>query len=316
MKIKSIPWDGKAITKPGIYSNIPLDAYHSATICDGHSVSSSMLRTIDAKSPAHMYARWAGNPDRVEDDDKNHFTLGRALHHLVLGERFFANLFCEQPDAYPDQKTGELKKWTYAAGYCKEWRLARKKEGRSILTPDQIRRLKGMAIELGANPIVRAGALNGLIERSIFFKDKDTGLWIKVRPDSIPGDSGDFVDLKTTTSVVWTDLVRTIGDYGYHMQGALIRRAAREVLKIERPTFALVFQESEVPHCTRVVTVKDAELDRGDRQNEVAIRTFAACLKAKRWPGPGGDREDAEYIELSEYMQKRIDDRLQYELPQ
>lgn len=312
MKVKSIEWDGRAITKPGCYSKIPLETYHSAAICDGPSVSSSGLRVLFAESPAHFYQGWPGNPNREEPEDKKHFIVGRAAHHLFLGEPYFAKLFCVQPESYPDKKTGELKKWTYAAAFCKEWAEQRKKEGRLPLTNGDVETIKGMAASLGRHPLVRAGALNGLIERSIFWKDKETGIWLKARPDAIPGDSGDFVDLKTTArKVLWHEIVRELGERMYHQQGALICRAAREVLGIDKPTFTLVFVEKQPPHCVRVVTVKEHELERGDKQNRMALDLMAKCLKDKKWPGPG-DREDAQQIELSERQRDLIDTRLKY----
>ena len=312
MKIESVKWNGKPITKPGLYSNISLEAYHSAKICDGPSVSSSGLRRIFNESPAHFYAEWPGNPDYLDQEDKAHFVLGRAIHHLMLGEPFFAKLFCVQTIEYPDEKTGVLKKWTYAAGYCKEWREARNKEGKAILTEENVQQIKGMAGSLSTHPIIKQGALNGMIERSIFWKDKDTGIWLKSRPDSIPETSVDFVDLKTTTSVQWYDLQRAIADCSYHQQGALVRSAAREILKVANPTFTLVFVEKKNPFCPRIVTLKDNDLDRGEKANRAALDTMAKCLKAKHWPGPGGDREDAVGIELPEWSQKQIDAKIEF----
>lgn len=315
MPIKSIEWDGKKITKPGIYSKIPLEIYHSQQLFDGPSVSSSGLRKLFYESPAHFYDAWSGNPDRAEPEDKAHFVLGRAVHHLVLGEPFFAKLFCSQPPQYADAKTGELKTWNYTAKVCKEWREMRLKEGRIPLTPTQIEQIKGMAISLSKHPLVKAGILRGSIERSIFFRDKDTGIWVKVRPDAIPGDSEDFADLKTIgRPVVWENCVREIGDRGYHMQGALIRQAAREVLGIKRPTFTDVLVESKRPHCVRVVSIKDGSLDLGEKQNRWALDLMARCLKDKKWPGPGGEQEDAGHIELSERASTLIEDRLKYSL--
>lgn len=312
MPFKTVAWNGKPISKAGIYSKIGLDTYHRGDICDGPSISSSGLRTLFAKSPAHFYSEWPGNPDHVEREDKKHFILGRAAHHLFLGEDYFSNLFAAQPPEYPDAKTGELKKWTYAAAYCKDWRSARETEGKSILTPDMIESIRGMAEALSRHPIIKAGALNGLIERSMFFKDKDTGLWVKTRPDAIPTSSVDFVDLKTTTSVLWRDLQSAIAENGYAQQGALVRRAAREVLGISTPTFSLVFVEKTAPYCVRVVTLKDGDLDRGEKQNRECLDVIARCIKSTHWPGPGGEREDAENIELPEWAQKQIDDRLTY----
>lgn len=313
-QIKSIEWDGKQITKPGIYSKIPLDVYHGADICDGPSVSSSSLRKAFGESLAHFYAEWPGNPDHDEpDEEKAHFILGRAVHHLILGEPFFAKLFAVQPDEYIDDKTGEAKKWTYGAKVCVAWRNARHKEGRSILKGEDVKNIRGMAERLSHNAIIRAGALNGMIERSLFWKDKDTGLWLKSRPDAIPTHSGDYTDLKTTTSVMWYDLRKVIYDNGYFQQMALIRTAAR-ALGLPFNSATLIFIEKKKPWCERVVTLKDNVLDKGERANRWALDGIARCLKSGRWPGPGGERDDAAYIELPEWAEKSIDDKLNFEV--
>jgi len=308
--MKTLIWNGEPITRAGIYSGISLDAYHTATICDGPSLSSSGLRVFFLQSAAHFYSTWAGNPNRVEQEDKAHFIMGRAVHHLFLGEKNFAKLFCIQPEEYPDKQTGVLKKWTYQSSYCQRWRDLQHRQALSILTQKDFDNIRGMSQSLAGHPIVNAGALNGQIERSVFWKDKETGLWLKSRPDAIPTTSMDFVDLKTTTSVLWPDIQRAIAENGYAQQGALVCEGAKRVLGIDRPTFTLVFIEKKPPWCVRVVTLKDNDLDRGAKANRYAIDGIARCMKAKRWPGPGGDREDAEHIELPGWAQSQIDDKL------
>lgn len=332
--LKTIEWDFKPIKKPGLYSRVPMELYHSAKICDGPSVSSSGLRRCFSESPAHFYNQWPGNPDCIEEDDKAHFILGRAVHHLMLGEPFFAKLFAVQPSQYPEamkgadpvaiegylprfiagHKSAKLIPWSNTAYFCKAWHAVQAKAGRAILTQAMVDQIKGIAAALSLHPIVRAGALNGMIERSIFWKDKATGLWLKSRPDSIPESSVDFVDLKKTRSVQWRDLQNAIFEYGYFQQGALMRTAAREVLGITNPTFTLVFVEDKPPHCVRVVSLKDNDLDRGERANRASLDTIARCMKAKQWPGPGGERDDAVGIELPEWAQKKIDDKIEFDI--
>ena len=311
--IKTIDWNFKTITKPGLYGGVPLELYHSAKICDGASISSSGLRKLFNESPAHFYCEWVGNPKRVEVEDKSHFKIGRAVHHLMLGEPFFAKLFAVQPAEY-EADAGEMKPWNNNAGACKSWHKLRAEEGRAVLTRNDIETIRGMAEALGRHPIVRAGALNGLIERSGFFKDKATGLWVKIRPDAIPTDSGDYTDIKTTTSVLWKDMQKTIMERGYHQQFALIRTGARE-LGLPFTSATLIFVEKKPPYCPRVVTIKDNTLDLGERANRMAIDAMADCLKKNHWPGPGGDREDAQNIELAEWAEKQIEDRLKYGVP-
>lgn len=307
-----IPWTGTQIIEPGIYSNIPLSDYHKADICDGPSVSSSGLRTLFRKSPAHFYDAWPGNPDYFETPDKEEFIIGRATHHLVLGETFFARLFVGQPDEYQDQKTGEIKPWSNNSTVAKVWNAEQARLRRAILKPAMMESIRGMTRALLREPIVADGALSGEVECSIFWKDKLTGLWLKSRPDAIPTSDADFVDLKTTTSVLWPDIQNAMAKFGYHQQGALVREAAREVLGLSGATFTLIFVEKTRPHCVETVTPIDDELDRGEKQNRYALDVIARCLKSNQWPGPGGQRRDAAYIELPEWAHKQIDDKLKF----
>lgn len=305
-KSKIIEWDGTPITEPGIYKGISLELYHSAELFDGvPAVSSSSLRKISSQSPAHYWAESPYNPDRVEPEDKAHYALGRALHHLTAGEPgFFEKWFALQPATYDDENTGEVKKWNGNANVCKRWLAAN--EGRTILKEKQIDQLRGMAASLGNHPVVRQGALGGNIEHSYFWRDKETGIWCKWRPDATPVDSADFVDLKTTTDVRWHKLQRSISDFGYHQQGALGRVACRELLGREMNSFALLFIEKErPPYDCRLVQMKDDDLALGERQNRAALHTFWKCWKDKHWPGMA--ESDVEFVEINSNAKERID---------
>lgn len=293
---------GQVITKPGIYSGVPISAYHSQAICDGPSISSSGLRKIFNESPAHFYATWDGNPEREEADESAALIIGRAAHHLLLGEDDFSTTFIMRPE------TIDGAAWQGNRTACKAWLKQQAAEGRTVLKPDDIKTIRGMAKSLAAHPLIDSGILNGLVEHSMFWKCKDTGVWKKARPDCIPNDSGDFADLKTTVSVLRDDLQRTLADYAYHQQGALICEGYNILTGNKESTFTLVFAEKSPPYCVRVVTLWNDDLVRGESQNYIAANTFAKCLETGEWPGPAG--ADAEYMALPEWMQKRIDRKL------
>lgn len=315
MKVKPIKWDGYKIKKSGVYSNMPLDAYHNPDICEGPSISSSGLRKLnpDTGSPAHFYANWAGNPNRTEQEDKRHFIVGRALHHLVLGEPFFAKLFCSQPEEYEDAKTGELKKWNNNANVCRAWHEARRKEGRLALSANEVEIIRQMAHSVGNNPLTKTGIFNGYIEHSIFWRDEETGIWLKWRPDSIPTDSADFGDLKTAHSIFLKDIVSAIREHGYYQQVALGRWACREVLGAEMGEFRYLFVEKKDPWCTVDIEVEQEDIVRGERMNRACLRIFAKCLKDNRWPGPYEGSEGNMRAGLSDDAREQIDKRLRYE---
>jgi hypothetical protein len=291
--------DGQKIDRAGVW-DLTMAQYHS-DICAGPSISSSGLRTIWSQSPAHYFHTSPYNPYPSEQAERPHFSLGRAAHHLLfLGRKGFDDEFVTRPEQWSDWRTKEARLWREAA-------LA---DGKTVITDAELEAITGMARSLAAHPLVQAGILDGYVERSLIWQDAQTGAWLKSRPDCIPGSGLDVADLKTTTSVATEELRRTLGAYAYHAQGALVGMAFREVLRREMQTFSLVFVEKAPPFCVRVVTVKPDDLERGEKQIRAAAAQFAECCASGHWPGPGGDQQDAEYIDIPEYSRKSIDDRL------
>jgi PDDEXK-like domain of unknown function (DUF3799) len=282
--IKPILWDKKQITRPGFYSKIPLDVYHRPDICDGVSISSSGLRKLWTRSPAHYWVNSPYNPKRVEEEDTKAMVLGRAAHKWLLGETDFNLHFCEQPAEYPSTRGG-MKPWHRGSHYCQDWEAARKAEGRTPLSLTDIDAIVGMAEGLGRCDIVEQGALGGHIECSAFIKDEETGVWLKVRPDAVPSESGNYVDLKTTHSIFPVDIDRTVLEKGYNQQLALIRSVIRR-LDLPFADATLIFVESKPPHCVSTYHMRDEDLDLGEMQNRKALKDFAECMRTQRWPGP------------------------------
>jgi len=297
--VKTVKWQRKPITEPGIYSGVPMNVYHGADLCDGPSVSSSGLRKISSQSPAHYFCESPYNPNRIEQKETDSLTLGRAAHHLLLGEDDFNTHYVVRPDKWDSWRTDA----------SKIWRIDQESAGKTVLLTAQLETIRGMARSLASHPLIDAGILNGAIEQTIVWKCKDNGVWLKARPDAIPNDAGDFADLKTTTSVQSADLARTIAEYGYHQQAALIAAGWHALTGKDVASFSFVFVESKPPFCTRIVTLRDDDLARGERQNFVAIKTFAHCMETGEWPGPGG--ADAEYLALPSWAQARIDHQLE-----
>lgn len=292
------------IKEPGIYSGVPIELYHG-DLCEGPSISSSGLRKIANESPAHYFVDSYLNPDPPEEKKTpEHFILGRAAHHLLLGEDDFSTQFIVRPEAYAE------KPWNSNRTDCKEWLAKQAKGGRTVLLPAQIKAIRGMAKSLAETPLVKSGILNGAVEQTGVWVDKETGIYVKIRPDCIPNDSGDVCDLKTTTDVGYDELSKTIGNFGYHQQGALVGEGMQALLGRPMTSFSLCFVEKDAPWCARIVTLKDCDLDRGRKQNRVALRIFADCIDKGEWPGPG-DYSEAEFIEIPSWLQTRIDHKLE-----
>lgn len=289
-----IEWDGKPIDKPGRYSGLPIEAYHGACTV-GPGISSSGLRTIEAKSPAHYWATSYLNPDREPEETKPHFDFGKAAHTLMLGEGGFRDKFSIRPDQWDSWRTKA----------SQEWRDEQQQAGRSVLVPEDIRAIRGIAQNLERSPLIRSGILQGAVEHSLIWQDKGTGVWLKSRPDVVPAADGVLVDLKTTTDASPDAVAQTIKSFNYAMQGALAAMAMREVMNVEMTDFVLVFVEKAAPYAINTVAVDPNWIFWAGKQARRAINRFAECLKANEWPG----YEQEQTVYMPSWMEKQFEEQ-------
>lgn len=290
------------IDRDGVY-DLSMERYHGQP-CARPSISTSGLKKMwPPGSPAHFFDTSPLNPQRrEEEDDRPHFSVGRAAHHLTfLGREGFDREFVVRPEKWKDWRTDA----------SQEWRAIQRRAGLTIITQAELESIVGMARALGAHPLVRAGILDGAVERSLIFRSRETGLFYKSRPDNITMSSGDFADLKCMASVSTEALERAIGDFGYHMQGGLVAKAAERCLGVEMRSFSLVCVEKTPPYCVEVVTIDPEDIVRGRLQVEAMMRVFAQCIETGEWPGPGGGGEDAKIIRLTEWKRRAIDAHLE-----
>lgn len=316
MKIKR--WDGKKISEPGIYDGIPMDIYHG-DLCIGPSVSSSDLRTIFIQSPAHYFETSYLNTSKEDEDEEDeevqkenaNFVLGRAAHHLLLGEDDFSTQFIVRPEEAPDGRA-----WNGNNNSCKAWIAHQTDAGRTILTRKQIKVVRGMARSLAKHPLIEAGILNGHVEKSIVWRDKQSGVWLKSRPDVIPNDSGDVADLKTTAAMDY-DFDNDGSKFRYDMQAALTKWGLKETLNLEMQSFSFVPVLKKAPHCCDVLTLQGEDIIEAEKDLRISIEIFANCLKTGNWFGPSGTQSDARFFVFKPYIRERAQlrrDFLQREL--
>ncbi|SHI78856.1 PDDEXK-like protein of unknown function [Aureimonas altamirensis DSM 21988] len=299
--VKETVWNGQQIVEPGIYAGVPIETYHhDVDLLDSFGISSSGIRQVDDR-PSAYWVHSPYNPERIERDATEALNFGKAAHHLLLGESGFAQHFAVRPASIAG------KPWQGNRTECKDWMADQAKAGRTVILPSQIDDIRRMRDSLAAHPIVQAGALNGRIERSMFAKFDD--IWMKARPDVIPNDGGDFVDLKTAASVDDDSLSKTIFSSGYHVQGAVVRMVWRE-LGLPFGSFVLAFLEKSAPYEVRFFEVRAQDLDLGERQARAALQTVKECRKQGVWPGYDGFHPSVLNIDIPQWARTRTETTL------
>lgn len=270
---REIAFDGEVIAQPGIYRNVPMDVYHS-DCCDGPSISSSGLRELTPPDgcPMKFWDTSYLNPDRAEEEQKDHFSLGKAVHLLLLGEHGFRDQFVIRPKEFNDYKTNA----------AKEWRDKEIANGKTVLLPSALEQIEGMANRV-ANDRTFLDLLRGDVERTVVYQDSKTGVWVKTRPDSIPADTV-IADLKTTADASDRGCALSIRKFNYHMQLALAGRALEMVRGTAVRDHVLLFIEPKRPWAYNIKPVDIQYIELGHRQNRAALNVFAECWQSKFWP--------------------------------
>lgn len=295
MEIRTLK-DGEKITEPGAYK-MPMATYHSQC-CPGPSVSSSGLRTIAHKSPLHFWDQSELNPDAELREPSDSLILGQATHALVLGDEEFDEQFIFVPDDAPPRPTktqiaaferdGE---WSEkAAPGAKFWEeFDARADGRMLLKAEQVAKIQRMAENLAKTPEAVAALTGPLAEISMIWQDEATGIWVKSRPDMIPGNGADFSDLKTfapKTSHPKLAVQRAITDHAYADQMALAVEGCERVLGGTASDCRLIFVQTTPPYVVIPVRLDEEALYWGRVHNRHALDTMARCLESGEWPGP------------------------------
>jgi hypothetical protein len=290
------------ITKPGAY-DVPISTYHSQC-CDGPSISSSGLKIIRQKSPAHYWDQSDLNPNRRVQTDKKALNFGKAAHSLLLESKLPEDEFSLTPFSGPYNRNSD----DWKAGEKQAWKAAQEEAGKAIVTADDLKVITEMADVLARHPLVKDGLLRGEIERSLFWRPEHcpmTGepldVWLKSRPDVIPHDDI-YVDYKTVADASVGKFVRAVVDYGYHIQVAMAVDGLKATKGIEIKQAALLVQEKMPPYVVAVRYLEPSYIIAGRMEYCAGVRTFNECLKRNEWPG----YEDAD-LNCPDWLEKRLE---------
>ena len=247
---------------PGLYRGVPDDAYHG----DHGALSSTGARTLLIESPA------AFRESLVSRTVSHVYDLGHAAHQMVLRAG---------PDIvrldFPDRRTNAYKQADAEV----------RADGGVPMLAKEYDAARVMADKVLTHE--RAGRLfdDGRAEQSLWWRDPDTGMMLRARPDFIPDRDGRMiiVDLKTTIDANPRRFGMHAGKYGYHVQDPWYRRAVVELGLDEAPAFVFVLVEKKPPHLVSVVELHHDAVRLGDALGRRAVGKFARCIANDDWPG-------------------------------
>lgn len=267
------------ISEPGIY-DISAHDYHRTEICIGPSISSSGLRALSI-APIKYWYNSPLNPNRPVEDEKAHFVLGRAAHDLVLDGVGWPDRYYVLPKGF--SRAASVKQAAAIADAD-----AAEARGLTLLKHDEHATVLAMADAISNHAISKVLG-RGKAEATIVWKDEETGVWLRCRPDFLPDAKKFIPDYKTTVSAHPDDFRKDVANYGYHQQAALYLDGLAAVFGVAERDFYFIAQEKTAPYIVQPFALDAEAVEWGHRLNRKAIRTFAKCLETNKWPAYSDD---------------------------
>ncbi|WP_229434682.1 PD-(D/E)XK nuclease-like domain-containing protein [Nocardia farcinica] len=256
-----------APTEPGVYEDLSENAYHA----DLNALSSSQARRLWLGVSPRQFRHEQLNGTR----DSDTLEYGRAVHTLTLHQG--------PPVVEVNAKDWKTKR-------AQQLRTAYRAAGAIPLLTQRYAEARAMATSARTHPTLAPLFDQGWAEVSFYWRDPDTGLMLRTRPDWLhPTADGGItaVELKTADSADPEDFAWSVLRYGYHLQQSWYQHGLAAHGLSSRLLFAVISKQP--PHVVTVCELDRADLVDAAHQNRRAINLYARCLAADRWPdyGPG-----------------------------
>lgn len=259
---KRIAKAAKQYEKPGIYDDVPFEVYLAI-----NAISRSYLcKMLNVPAKA-----------KVPDVDTQAMLNGRVLHKYVLeGEEAFNETYAIGPDVNLSTTVG---KHTWA-------KFEMENSDKICLRPKDINyeKLKGIRNAIITQPAALDLLKDGSSEKTIVWRDEETGFLCKARPDKHPSKT-DFVivDYKSTEDASEDGFDRSVRKFFYFIQDGMYSEGMK-ILTGKKFLFAFVVVEKKTPYRTEVYTLDEDIRRVGRSEFHRLLRVERQCRKQKFWP--------------------------------
>lgn len=278
--------------KPGIYPNLSNEDYH------GHKESISRSGIMDFDESPYLY--WAKhlNPNRPPREATKAMDFGTALHTFVLEPTLFENQYCLEPPYEETPKRVLLKnvgRPAYEAYKAEKAKIdfinnKRKEEhedavlekGKLVLSLNDYHLLQNMKQALMNHAEAWELIQGGIYEQSYFWKDKESGLLVKARPDILHNNM--YVDLKSCDSASTRAYQKAMVTHGYHIQGSMVQDGVRELEGRDLHAVINICIEKKYPHQIGIKIISYEALEIGRKKYKKVLLDLSRAIEYNTFP--------------------------------
>jgi len=229
------------------------------------------------KSPYHYWHRYL-NPEAKQSEPTPAMIMGELVHTMVLEPLLVNERYSIAPEINRRTKAGK-----------EEWAAFQEEsESKKVVIAEFAEKATKMAKACKDNEVIESLLDGALVERSIYFKHKETGIKCKARPDAFSGSM--VVDLKTSADASYRAFQSSMMKFGYHLQAGMLHEALKSV-GVKMSPFVFVVVENVEPYATAVYKLDEYAIEHGVSMFNSLMQKYAdlICDKdyldgGKLWP--------------------------------
>jgi hypothetical protein len=229
--------------------NLTIEEYHN-----GEGISASKLKKA-LQSTAHFFAK-----DEPSAENEA-FLMGQAFEDLLTEPESFDNKYFvlnleERPEADKTMASKANKAW-------KEEILEANKT-KKLLNIEQKDVLNEMVKSCSKNKTITSTLNDATFQGSYFWKDEETGLLCKTRPDIIKYRNENSViinDIKTAQDASPEAFAKNFANFGYGIQAAMQIDGVASALGVSVEYYTYTVVEKKAPYLAQVYTLAPEDID-------------------------------------------------------
>ena len=227
--------------------NLSIEEYHKK-----EGISASRLKEA-LKSTAHFFTP-------QESKESEAFLIGQAFEDcLTEPENFYDKYWILDLEQRPEADK------TMASKLNKEWKenLVNENASKVLLTAEQNETINKMVVSAQKNEAVMHSLKDSLFQQSYFWKDEETGLICKTRPDIVKHRNENAViinDIKTTVDASPEGFARSFANFHYGIQAAMQIDGVEKALGVQVDYYTYTVVEKQAPFLTQIYTLSDEDI--------------------------------------------------------
>lgn len=261
----------------GKYTELSNEEYHAHT----DSISRSAIMDF-MQSPRKYWANYL-NPNRPSKKTTEAMEFGENFHQMILEPKNFNEQTCLEIKLNELPKCGLLRdlgrdEYDRQKAHLDQVKLQNEilqteydvlNAGLKCIKQEDFQKMNDMRDSLQANAEAWDLLSEGKYENSYFWKDEDTDILLKARPDIL--HSSVIVDLKTARDASPRGFQNAMCYGGYHIQAAMILDAIKAIDGHDINTFINIVIEKEYPYAVGVYIIDTRAINLGRAKYKAAL---------------------------------------------